>query len=355
MTRVVVCCDGLDPAYLDAVETPGWDAIAAEGQAGTCDAAVPSLTNVNNAGIVTGAYPDAHGITGNTYYDRERRERVRMEDSSFLTCRTRLAAAADRGAACGALVAKEKLLGLVGEGCEVAVTAEDPPRWLERAVGPAPDIYSGDASAWLLSAAAHVLDRRDLVWCFVSTTAVVPHRSAPADRMAHEWVGAIDRGLASLHDRSAAIVATADHGMAPKRNCVDLDAVLARAGRDATVVRLIRDAHTYHHRNLGGAAYVYLRGAADDAASLLLAVDGVERALTATEAAAHFRLPPDRIGDLVVLGDEATVFGPVGAGVRGEVALRSHGSHHERTVPYATTADVGLSVNLEAFDVLAPE
>jgi phosphonoacetate hydrolase len=66
VTRVIVCCDGLDPKYLEATETPGWDAIAAEGRAGCYECSLPSLRNVNNVSIVTGGSPEAHGITGNT-------------------------------------------------------------------------------------------------------------------------------------------------------------------------------------------------------------------------------------------------------------------------------------------------
>ncbi|MFB6281477.1 MAG: alkaline phosphatase family protein [Haloferacaceae archaeon] len=348
MTRTVACLDGFDPAYLDATDTPAWDALADEGRAGTCEGLVPSLTNVNNVGIVTGAFPETHGITGNSYYDRERDETVYMEAAEYLRCETRLERAAAAGADVAALVTKEKLERLVGRGVDYAASAEDPPSALERAVGAAPDIYSGDASAWLLAAAAHVAGTRAPDLLYVSTTDVVPHKHAPGERAASEWVRALDAGLGDLRDYGP-VVATADHGMRRKTSRVDLDAVLAERGIEAEVVRLIRDRHTYHHRNLGGAAYVYT----DADASFLADVAGVDAVHPAAAAAERYRLPPDRIGDYLVLGTPESVFGPIeGDATTDGVDLRSHGSHHETAVPYVASTGAGMDHNVEAFDAV---
>ncbi|MFB6122514.1 MAG: alkaline phosphatase family protein [Haloferacaceae archaeon] len=352
MTRIVVCLDGMDPAYLDAVETPAWDAIAAEGSSGTCRSVVPSLTNVNNVSIVTGAFPEQHGITGNTYFDREAGERVYMEEPSYLRCETRLQRYAAAGEDVAALVTKQKLERMVGRGCDYAAAAEDPPADLAAAVGEAPGIYSGDASAWLVAAAEHVLETRAPDVCYVSTTDVVPHKHEPGTPEAEEWVRAMDAGLGRLREHGD-VVATADHGMRAKTDRVDVEAVLDDEGYDATVIRLIRDKHTYHHRNLGGSAYVYLHDADADDVAWLEDVAGVEAALPTAEATARFHLPADRVGDVMLLGTPTSVFGPIeGDATHDEVSLRSHGSHHESSVPYVASVDCDLSHNVEAFDAL---
>ncbi|MFB6160251.1 MAG: alkaline phosphatase family protein [Haloferacaceae archaeon] len=350
MTRTIACLDGFDPAYLDATDTPAWDDLAAEGVAGTCEGLVPSLTNVNNVGIVTGAFPDGNGITGNTFYDRERGERVYMEDPSFLRCETRLARAAGEGADVVALVCKEKLRRMVGQGDGVeAASAEEPPADLVDAVGEAPDIYSGEASAWLFDAAVHVAETRAPDVLYVSTTDVVPHKHAPGSDAAEEWVRALDSGLGRLREHGH-VVATADHGMNEKTRRVDLAAVLDDAGVESEVVRLIRDRHTYHHRNLGGAAYVYADDA-DGARAAMADLPGVDEVLGAEAAADRFRLPLDRIGDLLVLGDPATAFGPIdGPETVDSVSLRSHGAHHERRVPYVASTGAEMEYNNDAFD-----
>jgi phosphonoacetate hydrolase len=63
-------------------------------------------------------------------------------------------------------------------------------------------------------------------------------------------------------------------------------------------------------------------------------LEGVEEVLTRHWAAERFRLHPDRIGDLVVLGDRDTVFGPLERPVEDlPVGFRTHGSCHELRVP----------------------
>ena len=383
-TRVVCCLDGLDPAYLAATETLEWDRIAAAGATGECQGAVPSLTNVNNVGIVTGTHPEEHGITGNTCFDREAGEQVYMEDPSYLCRETCFERYADRGEASAAVVAKEKLERFVGRGCGVTASAESPPASLVEAVGEPPGIYSGQASEWVLDAAVHLLDSRDLDVLYISTTDVIPHKHEPGSSEANAWVGALDSALGALAARDVRLCVAADHGMNHKSRCVDLDRVLASEGLSGEVIPLIRDQHTYHHQNLGGAAYVYLdtsgtpattsageadaTGAnADDAAAVadrLEKIPGVDLALSAAAAAERFALPSDRIGDLVVLGDRETVFGSLedagsgndgAADTQGGVDLRSHGSHHERTVPYVSNHEIDLAYNTGAFAALDEE
>ena len=351
MTRTVACLDGLDPVYLDAIDTPEWDALADEGTAGTCDGLVPSLTNVNNVGIVTGAFPETNGITGNTYYDRETGEKVYMNSPDYLRCETLLERASTAGKDVVALTAKEKLEQFVGRGVDYAASAESPPAELEKAVGSAPGIYSGDASGWLLDAAVHVAETRGPDVLYVSTTDVVPHKHGPDEQPASEWVRALDAGLGALREYGP-VVATADHGMLDKTRRIDLGAILAAEGVESEVVRLIRDAHTYHHQNLGGAAYVYT----DGEVSALDDVDGVEAVLPAAEAAERYRLPTDRIGDYLVLGSPEAVFGPVeGDELVDAVELRSHGSHHEQTVPYVASTGERMEHNVDAFDAVGLE
>jgi phosphonoacetate hydrolase len=63
---------------------------------------------------------------------------------------------------------------------------------------------------------------------------------------------------------------------------------------------------------------------------------GVEAVLTREEAARTFHLMPERIGELVVLGDRETVFGETEPQFEVEhlpPTFRSHGSLHEAIVP----------------------
>ena len=63
---------------------------------------------------------------------------------------------------------------------------------------------------------------------------------------------------------------------------------------------------------------------------------GIESVHTREEAAAHFELPADRIGDLIVVSERSTVLGTSRAkhDLSGlDVPLRSHGGVSEQRVP----------------------
>jgi phosphonoacetate hydrolase len=135
----------------------------------------------------------------------------------------------------------------------------------------------------------------------------------------------------------AAILLTADHGMHHKSRCWDL--MRACAARGLTLRAALsaeQDKYLKHHSGFGGTAWVYLksRGDADRAAALIGKLPGVQEVMTRADAARRFRLMPSRIGELVVLGDENTVFGRLESEVVDlPMEYRSHGSLAEAKVP----------------------
>jgi phosphonoacetate hydrolase len=116
-----------------------------------------------------------------------------------------------------------------------------------------------------------------------------------------------------------------------------------------------------HHGALGSFATVYLpEGAsAADALKKLSAVEGVDVALTRADACERFELPPDRIGDVVVLSTIHKVLGTSRA--RHDLSgltepLRSHGGLTEQTVPMIANRKVTIPAghqlrNFDVFDV----
>lgn len=71
-TVILVSIDGLRYDYLDRVETPTLDRLAAEGvHVERLIAAFPTLTFPNHYSIVTGLHPERHGIISNTMRDDE--------------------------------------------------------------------------------------------------------------------------------------------------------------------------------------------------------------------------------------------------------------------------------------------
>jgi len=90
----------------------------------------------------------------------------------------------------------------------------------------------------------------------------------------------------------------------------------------------------------------------------LEATTGVEQALTRAEACAEFELPPDRIGDIVVISSRHKTLGTAAAkhDLSGLTEpLRSHGGLTEQRVPMISNRKVKLAPGhrLRTFDVFS--
>ncbi|GBF04725.1 phosphonoacetate hydrolase [Deinococcus aerius] len=337
---IVACIDGLDPAYLAGLELPNFARVTPLGRHVTVSAAMPSVTNVNNCSLVTGRGPATHGVVGNFYRDEAGRD-VYLELPDALLAPTIFERRPDlRGLA---LVAKDKLLRMIGRGASTAVTAERPPAALVRALGPVPPIYSAEVSVWLFSALCWYLEREHYDVVYLSTTDYVMHKHPPGSAEAGAFLRALDAQLGRVLDLcpGASVVVTADHGMNAKRMGVDLSRVLRRHGVDAQFVPAIKDRYVAHHDNLGGFGYLYLDHAHEArAADALRDTPGVEQVLSRA-AARDLDLHAGRVGDLIVLAAPEVVFGEFPE-ERHPVEVRSHGSAHECRVPWwSNVAPVG--------------
>lgn len=335
---IVIVLDGLDPLYLESTETPNLDALATYGSFRLVRAVIPTVTNVNHAAIITGSFPERTRIVSNFRFDPKTRQGTFIETADFLAAPTILERVAQAGGRTVLITSKRKLLHFLGRGVHTAVTAEEPPDELVAALGSPPPIYSETVDDWTLQALLYIVEHYhpDLVYC--TTTDYALHRWPPGAPEARHYLTQIDRRIGELLQRvpDHRIVVTADHGMRAKRRAIDLAAALAQYGIEATFVPPIRDRYVVHHRNMGGAGYVFVhRGSVEQARDILTALPGIEAVYDSGQAADLFHLPISDIGDLFVLGDEHTVFAPSGTlpTIATEIDLRSHGSRHEAIVP----------------------
>ncbi len=158
----------------------------------------------------------------------------------------------------------------------------------------------------------------------------------------------MDRYLGQLDEAGAIVIIVADHGMKDKHlangepDVVYLQDVLdARFGADSTKVILpITDPYVVHHGALGSFATVYCYGpAVAEVMAAIKASDGIDVVLDKAEGCARFELPPDRMGDIIVVSG-----GPKGSKVIGtsrdkhdlsglNEPLRSHGGLTEQEIP----------------------
>jgi phosphonoacetate hydrolase len=339
---IVAMVDGLDPAYVTAQTMPVFGRLAREGTSRLVQAVMPTVTNVNNAGISCAAWPAEHGITGNYYYDRASGEQGYMEDSRFLLRPTLMARVTAAGGKAALLTAKKKTASLLGDGSTLVIAAEQPPPGVVARHGAAPGIYSAEINHWLWQVAADLLETQpDLDLLYVHTTDFPMHAWAPGDPRSSSHLRRLDEliGATIAAAPGAAFFATADHGMNGKDLVYDLNQALANRGQPVRLaLSAEKDRYVRHHRTFGGTAWVWLNRPADEdaVASVLRGLPGVETVLPRSEAAQMFHLYPGRIGDLAVLGDASTVFGDLPEGRESETLppeYRSHGSQHETSVP----------------------
>jgi phosphonoacetate hydrolase len=358
---VVVCVDGCEPDYLSqAIAQQHMPFLARWRDRGTCltaDCVVPSFTNPNNLSIVTGVPPAVHGICGNYFWDPEARAEVMMNDPCYLRTGTVLAAFADVGAKVAVVTAKDKLRALLGhrlsgicfsseKADEAAMATHGIDGVLSRLGLPLPSVYSALLSEFVFAAGVSLMERERPDLLYLSTTDYVQHKAGPGTAAANDFCAMMDRHLAQLDALGATIVLTADHGMNAKTdafgrpNVVYLQDVLDQALGSGTtrVILPITDPYVVHHGALGSFATVYFSGGCDPAAvtALIATLPGIGVVATRGEAAQRFELPPDRIGDLVVVSERLSVIGTSRdrhdlSGL--EVPLRSHGGLSEQQVP----------------------
>ncbi|NKB66987.1 MAG: phosphonoacetate hydrolase [Candidatus Latescibacteria bacterium] len=382
---VGICLDGCAQEYLDAAAAhmPHTQALLQKGTHGLVNTVIPSFTNPNNMAIVTGAPPAVNGIPGNYYYDAEADSEVLMNDPKYLVAPTILAAFSQAGHRVAAVTTKDKLRLFLAQGLDgISFSVEKAPEATEQTHGissvlelvgrPNPGIYDPEASVYCLEAGARLLASRPLDLLYLSTTDYVQHKYPPGSPEANQFYNRLDLFIGQLDQQGAILGITADHGMNDKvradgsPNVQYLESLMADQGLDTRVILPITDPYVVHHGALGSYATVYLEAdQAEQAAAFLRTLPGVEKVLDRAQAAAQYQLPPDRIGDLVVLADRHTVLGrtPDWHDLTAvEEGLRSHGGLHEGIVPllvnrplkapYRQRLENGQLRNYDLFDLL---
>ncbi|CAM3453831.1 phosphonoacetate hydrolase [Isoptericola cucumis] len=385
---VVICIDGSEPDYHREAVAAGrmpWLArtLGSTGSSWEAHCAMPALTNPNNVSIATGRPPAVHGISGNYIFDTTTGEEVLMNDSRFLRVPTVFGAANDAGLDVVVVTAKDKLRRLLGAGLVeagpdlggsgefveprrrgICFSAEKADQATVEANGidgvldlvgrPLPSVYSADLSEFALAAGVEILRTRGADLMYLSLTDYIQHKNAPGTPVANDFYAMIDHYAAELDALGAIVVLTADHGMSAKTDDAGVAQVVyvedevrrilgtagAEPGSDGLRVILpITDPYTVHHGALGSFASVHLPDGADAAATArgLRDVPGVQAVHLRDDAAATFSLPPDRIGDVVVLAEKGTALGRYAAwhDLSGlDAPLRSHGALGELQIPF---------------------
>ena len=387
---VVVCIDGSEPDYIERAVADGAMPFLSEalktGSDLRGDCVVPSFTNPNNISIVTGVPPSVHGIGANFFFDRDSGEDVMMGNPKFMRAGTIYKAFFDAGAKVAVVTAKDKLTPLLRHGLDFStgraicfsseksdqVTKAD--NGIERAnryVGlPVPEVYSADLSEFIFAAGVKLIEEERADLMYLSTTDYVQHKNAPGSGGANDFYAMMDGYFHKLDALGAVLVLTADHGMNAKHTAEgDPDVIYLQDVLDgwrnegaaegtARVVLTITDPYVVHHGALGSFCTIYLSDGADadDIAGRLRDLDGILTVYGNAEGCKEFELPPERMGDLIVISEKHKVLGSSVehhdlSGL--DVPLRSHGGVTEQRVPLILnrpTPDLDPGRRLRNFD-----
>ena len=382
---VVICLDGCEPEYLDIAISeglmPNLKRIQAEGTDALAHSVIPSFTNPNNMSIATGRPPAVHGICGNFLFDPDTGEEVMMNDVRFLRAPTLFSKYYEAGSRVAVVTAKDKLRALLGDGlkfdesraiCFSSEKADQATKgdngiqnaseWLGR---PVPEVYSADLSEFVLAAGVKILKEWSPNIMYLSTTDYIQHKFAPNQQGAKDFYTMADAYIGELDALGAALVVTADHGMKPKHNANGepsvvyvqdlLDQWLGEA--KARVILPITDPYVVHHGALGSFATAYLPAEVDTAeiTEKLSNIEGILLVINKSEAVKRFDLPPDRIGDIVIISTENMTLGTSVDRHDLEALkepLRSHGGLTEQEVPFIVNRKIDLPEvpNLRNYD-----
>ena len=382
---VVICLDGCEPEYLDIAISeglmPNLKRIRAEGTDALAHSVIPSFTNPNNMSIATGRPPAVHGICGNFLFDPDTGEEVMMNDVRFLRAPTLFSKYYEAGSRVAVVTAKDKLRALLGDGLKfdegraICFSSEkadqategdngiqNASEWLGR---PVPEVYSADLSEFVLAAGVKILKEWSPNVMYLSTTDYVQHKFAPNQQGAKDFYIMADAYIGELDALGAALVVTADHGMKPKHDANGepsvvyvqdlLDQWLGEA--KARVILPITDPYVVHHGALGSFATAYLPGEVDttEITEKLSNIEGILLVINKSEAVKRFDLPPDRIGDIVIISTENMTLGTSVDRHDLEALkepLRSHGGLTEQEVPFIVNRKIDLPEvpNLRNYD-----
>lgn len=343
MKKVLIfVIDGCAPGYLTRETAPNIYRLADQpgSFAKTVLGAVPTVTNVNHACILSGRFPEDTHVVGNYYYNRKTGDQGFIEGSGFMKAPTILERCQAAGGRTALLTVKGKILDVFGAGVDIGISVQKPDASLlsRLQLSPPPQVQSPESSRWIFEAAFQCIrqENPDLVYC--TTNDFVMHHYGPDEAIAQEQIRTLDSYVQKIHelDPQREIYITADHGMNQKTDLIDLQRMADEKGFHLVCVPPLKDRYIENHiYQEGGILYLYLQDPSETEKILELVTSRfeVEKVLPAEEAAQQYHLPLDEIGDYVVFAAEGCAFGEVPEAVLHTEEVRTHGSLYERTVP----------------------
>lgn len=338
---MILVIDGCDPQYITQKTAPSiFNAARKSGFVKTVECAMPSVTNVNHACILSGRWPEETKVIGNYYYDSVTEEEGFIEEKGYMKAETILQKYHSKGCKTALFTVKGKVLGVYGQGVDIGLSVQDADEEIIKRYGLSkpPLINSIEATGWIMKAAYECIKKDDPQIIYCTTNDFIFHHFPPLSKEANMQIADIDRYMHMIYeeDPQRQIYITADHGMNQKTRIVNFAEICSNAGFDVFCLPPLKDRYIENHiYQEGGMIYVFMKDKSQSVQFYEFAKENsfVEKILTAAEAAEKYHLPKEMIGDFILLSGKDTAFGEV----KGEVIYtddsRTHGSLYERNIP----------------------
>ncbi|MEA1992922.1 MAG: alkaline phosphatase family protein [Euryarchaeota archaeon] len=270
------------------------------GVRGECEAVFPTLTRPNHASIITGVYPNRHGVLGNEYWENGVKKYTRIDAVTLFEILK------DHGKE-SVVIAKDNICKLFGAYCETIV--EEDPETVFKTI-------------------EKELREKDFVFVNIAILDHLGHKYGPNS---DEVESARDelKDLFSEYPIDAVTIVTADHGMGEISKAVEITKYL----QDYTSIALSE----------GRVCYIYNR----DDEDIDFQMEGVEKVIEKRDFP-EYHIDHANSPDMILTAKEGYAFlpGPLLATYKG-----MHGSLQEKTVVVTTNYKKEGTIECKMVDI----
>lgn len=314
--------DGCNINWIKNAKTPFLDKLSKNGVSTlSCRAVFPTATYTGHTSIITGVYPDQHGIVGNQFFDREAK-RPRNFDfydpNACLEAVTILEEASSTGLETAAIAEP------VTKGAKHIVTKN----YIQSFPVPTQNSKVLKESIKLIRS-----EKPDLIVANFPAVDSVGENYGPKSKETIKILEEMDHTLSMIFEeyqsqgQEICMIVSADHGMTEGEKQIQLNELFKKKNLDATALASHRTCHVYIH-SPGQRNKIY---------EFLTSVKGILEVME-TERISELRFLHPRSGDLVVTAESGYELGDT-------KIVGSHGgiTEEEMMVPLIISQDELLS------------
>lgn len=316
---VIIVLDGFSSEYLDYLgKSSNLYKIAQKGTYNLeAKTIFPSHTCGAHASILTGCYPDKHGIIGNEYFDMKDYVSSKNILPERIQVETLFQIAKKNGRTTAFVSGKDNMVKLLSAGCDIGISNKNYPEYVE---APPKSVdsenneeyykYNLETTKWVFKALKKVIEDKtpDIILVNIQAADYIGHRFGPQSKEVEETVKLIDKCVGDLYSymkkqkllANTSVVITADHGMSPVSKAIPLNVLIKNNFKNSAGV--------VDGRN----GYIWLNGdSQDEMVKFLKEQEGIDKIIIkGSEDAKALRIDNAECPDIVLNSKSDYLFIP---------------------------------------------